>query len=127
MASVLVRMQVRVRMRFARGMNVPMGVNKIGLLEQRRLAQDFRRGSRRHHAARLKDEAFDRRCPPRCRGRGCVVTTVFGPPRKPIRKSIIWLALLGSSAAVGSSSSSTSGSSTSTEASVTRFFSPVDK
>ena len=53
-----VQMNVRVRVRFAIGMNVPMDVNQIGLFQQGCLTQNFRGRSRRHHPAGLKDETL---------------------------------------------------------------------
>src|SRR5271157_3398029 len=38
-------------------MNVPMGVNEIGLFQQGSLKQDFRGRSRGHQAARLENKA----------------------------------------------------------------------
>jgi hypothetical protein len=45
---VFVRVDVRVRVRFAVGMDVPMDMNQIGLFQQGRLTQNFRRSSPRH-------------------------------------------------------------------------------
>ena len=55
---MFVWMQVRVRMCFAAGMNVPVGVDEIGLFEQGSLLQYFRGRSCGHQSARLENKAL---------------------------------------------------------------------
>ena len=104
-------------------MRVPVGVDETCTKQQRVVVQDLRRRAHRHNTATLENVTVVRDVLHQVEimsGRDYRLA----PTLQLTRKSIIWLSLLGSSAAVGSSSSRTSGSRISTEASATRFFSP---